>query len=107
MKSDIDSIYIERMLGRLVVQDGCWDWIGAIDGAGYPSMKIDARTSARVYRVVCGLFYGPLPPGLETRHLCQNRRCLRISHLSYGTRSQNQMDILASIRSKRVLHYGK
>lgn len=45
-----------------------------------------------VHRLVGEAFLGPLPPGLETRHLDGNKDNNTPSNLSYGTHSENMRD---------------
>lgn len=45
-----------------------------------------------VHRLVMMAFVGPLPAGLETRHLNGDGTDCRLVNLRYGTRSENIMD---------------
>lgn len=47
-----------------------------------------------VHRLIMLWKEGPLPKGMETRHLCGNPRCINPEHLAYGTRSENSRDRL-------------
>lgn len=45
------------------------------------------------HRLVWEHHHGPVPEGLEVRHVvCANRRCCNIDHLAIGTRSDNMQD---------------
>lgn len=50
-------------------------------------------TRVRVHRLVGEAFYGPLPAGLETRHLDGDSRNNRADNLRYGTKAENVEDI--------------
>lgn len=45
-----------------------------------------------VHRLVALTFYGPLPPGLETRHLDGNSLNNAAANLAYGTHQENLED---------------
>jgi hypothetical protein len=65
------------------------------DTAGYLmcTLSVNGVTSQpKVHRLVASAFIGPLPNGLETRHLNGNRLDNRPENLQYGTRSQNAND---------------
>lgn len=70
--------------------DACSVWPFAIDTRGYPSLVIDGvhRTG---HRAVCERYHGTAP-GMQTRHLCGEKRCVNPRHLQWGTRSQNMLD---------------
>lgn len=59
---------------------GCWEFTGATNDNGYPYF----RDGDRVRRAHC-LSYerlvGPIPDGFEVDHMCENRICIRPSHL--------------------------
>lgn len=65
------------------------------DAYGYPcvSLYIDrGRKTWKVHRLVLFAFVGPMPKGLEIRHLDGNPANGTLSNLVYGTRSENVSD---------------
>lgn len=47
----------------------------------------------QAHRYMCELVNGPQPsPSHETAHSCGNRECVNPKHLSWKTRSENQLD---------------
>lgn len=56
--------------------------------------KDRAKTYATVHRLVTAAFIGPLPPGKETRHLDGDQANNALSNLTYGTRSENSLDMV-------------
>ncbi|MBB5804669.1 transposase-like protein [Saccharothrix ecbatanensis] len=50
------------------------------------------REQWKVHRLVTAAFYGPLPEGMQTRHLNGNSRDNRLSNLAYGTPAENIAD---------------
>lgn len=87
--------------------DGCWEWSGIRDGAGYGFFQI-ARQTDKVRRVVkmwkahrysWHLHFGEIPNGLWVLHRCDNPPCVRPDHLFLGTNRDNTLDSLAKDRS--------
>ncbi len=65
---------------------------------GYPLVSLvqdGIQKTREVHRLVALAFIGPRPEGREVRHLDGN--CLRphVDNLAYGTRSENQYDLVA------------
>lgn len=50
------------------------------------------RVPRQVHHLVLEAFVGPRPDGLEARHMNGNGTDNRVSNLSWGTRSENQLD---------------
>lgn len=68
--------------------DGCWIWIGALDGHGYGSFHLNGKT-AYAYQVAYEWANGPRPAGLDLDHTCRERRCVNPGHLEPVTRGEN------------------
>jgi hypothetical protein len=79
--------------------DACWNWIAALNSGGYGRIRLEVPRGARghvfagAHRVAWELTNGPVPAGLEIRHKCDNRRCVNLSHMELGTRSDNVNDM--------------
>jgi hypothetical protein len=58
----------------------CWLWQGALDHDGYAKISVNGKWH-RVQRLVCEMFSGPIPPGEEVHHICQNKSCVSPAHL--------------------------
>jgi hypothetical protein len=91
----------ERRFWERVVKadgDGCWEWTGARLPSGYGYLWNGA---AREYahRFAWRLEHGPIPPGLEVRHRCDNRACVR--HTLLGTHAENMADMVARGRNPK------
>lgn len=68
----------------------CWEWIAALSNKGYGEFHyID--TDHRAHRVIYQLFVAPIPPELESDHLCRNRRCVNPVHIEPVTGYENQL----------------
>jgi hypothetical protein len=62
--------------------NGCWRWRGPTKLRSYPAFFIGARSVAAV-RVAWFTATGELPRGGRVRHECENRECVRPSHLTW------------------------
>lgn len=79
---------IARPVGYRICGNGCWDWVGAINSAGYGSYWSEGRVKL-AHRVVYERKLGPIPPGLTLDHLCRNRSCVNPDHLEAVTHRTN------------------
>lgn len=57
---------------------GCFEWLGRVDTHGYGQVK---RGQQQAHRAAYMSVLGPIPEGHVLHHLCENRRCVRPSHL--------------------------
>ena len=89
--------YVEKTLT-------CWLWNGAIEGWGYGHFKAAApRGMVRAHCYSWELENGPIPKGEMLCHSCDNRRCVRPSHLFLGTHQTNADDASQKGRLSRRL----
>lgn len=96
---------------RVSKSSGCWEWTGAISGrtrygddnygtATYRGIRMGAHRAAWIDT------YGPIPGGLWVLHHCDNRRCVRPSHLFLGTVQDNVADAQRKGRTARAAQRG-
>jgi hypothetical protein len=100
--SDAD---LRALMWAQVEREGeCWVWTGFCAPSGYGSVTRHGK-SHRVHRLAWEDAYGPIPPDLIVMHLCDNRRCLRLTHLALGTCADNDRDRVSKgrqVRGERV-----
>jgi hypothetical protein len=80
----------------------CWEWTGALsaDGYGLAVVSIKPTRMAGAHRVSFEQFVGPIPDDKpQVLHRCDNRRCVRPSHLFAGTHQDNMDDMMSKGRS--------
>jgi len=91
---------LDMLMARLPERptDGCWEWGGTRDSAGYGRMKWQDKKQA-THRLMFFAQHGRFP--IETRHSCDNPPCCNPEHLLDGDRESNVGDRVARNRSAR------
>lgn len=84
----------EPLVRRETEPPYCIVWTGTRVRSGYGLYR-----GRRAHRVAYELAYGPIPPGLEVMHRCDNRPCVRPEHLWAGTHADNMRDKVAKGRA--------
>lgn len=70
----------------------CWEWTGALRGPGLYGVFTVGRKNISAHRFAYELQNGRIPDGLNILHSCDNKKCVRPSHLAAGTQSKNIKD---------------
>jgi hypothetical protein len=92
----------DRWLEKVEKTDTCWLWRAAQSPGGYGVIQRGSRGQGiiRAHVFSYGHFRGPVPPGMDVRHLCHVPNCVNPDHLALGTRAENMAD---SMRAGRRL----
>jgi hypothetical protein len=93
-----DAEYIARYRARTkLTESGCWLWQGFVQKTGYGDVSYRGR-QRRIHRVMYEICNGPLIPGLDVCHSCDNPSCINPAHLWQGTTQENMRDASAKGR---------
>jgi hypothetical protein len=85
------SVTVEQHFwSRVGKTDYCWNWTGAIAGAGYGRVYFrKPRPPVYAHRFAYEQLVGSIPAGLEIDHLCRNRICVNPEHMEPTTHRTN------------------
>lgn len=77
--------------------NGCLEWTASIASKRWPYgqfglKKWGFKSPQRAHRVAWMLHHGPIPDDKVILHICDNPRCVEISHLRIGTHADNIHD---------------
>jgi len=75
----------------------CWEWTGAVNPRGYGITTVEGSTVS-THRAAWFLKTGQFP-NLCALHKCDNRKCVRFSHLFEGSKQTNSDDKYAKGRA--------
>lgn len=90
----------DKFVDKTSDPDGCWLWKGATVGNDpcYGGFIFDGKKQ-RAHRVSWILEHGQIPDGMCVLHHCDQRLCVRVSHLFLGTNKDNYDDMMAKHRN--------
>ncbi len=76
----------------------CYELSGGSRRKGYVRVEYKYRTHS-AHRIAWMAVNGPIPEKGEILHRCDNRSCIRASHLYLGTNEENVRDRVMRLRS--------
>ena len=79
----------------------CWPWTGEKSTDGYGRISL-AGGKVQAQRLAWEFTYGPIPPGLEVCHSCDNPPCCNPAHLFVDTHQGNMDDMWRKGRGRRA-----
>ncbi|MCU0521433.1 MAG: HNH endonuclease [Anaerolineae bacterium] len=77
----------------------CWLWAGAKMKDGYGNFKANGKY-VRAHRFAYEHFNGPIQPGMEVCHSCDNPLCVNPKHLFQATHTDNMRDCISKSRHR-------
>lgn len=80
---------IERFMAKVTKTESCWVWTAGIGSSGYGRFWCTGGVTIPAHWYLLDSRPGP---GFEACHHCDNKRCVRPSHIFIGTRSDNMND---------------
>lgn len=100
---------IERFRAKYEIDpiSGCYNWTAAKYKNGYAAFRHNTKKTCCSHRWIYEYLNGPIPEGLEVRHMCHNRSCVNPEHLLLGTHQDNMDDMVKSGRSIKLAHKGE
>jgi len=113
--NDTRKTVAERLAAGLEHRpNGCLEWTRSTQKFGYGQINIDGRPIV-VHRVAWTLANGPIPPGMNVLHHCDNPPCAETEpseaypegHLFLGTKADNTKDMMAKGRGRYEPHRGE
>lgn len=98
---DVEKVLRERFEAKWKrdAKTGCWLWQASFAGKGYGQIRVPGtRRNVYAHRLSYELYKGPIPPGAQLLHSCDNPACVNPAHLSVGSSGDNHQDMKAKGR---------
>lgn len=86
--------------------DECWEWVASRSSTGYGLFKISGYPYSS-HRVAWWLEHGDFDDSMLVLHKCDNRACVRVSHMFLGSVADNSADCTAKNRQSKLRFYGE
>ena len=89
---------MKRFWSKVKKTNGCWEWTAALAGEGYGTFQRGVRDPIYAHRFAYIMTHGQIPNGKFVLHRCDNKICVRPSHLFLGTQKDNIVDAVSKGR---------
>ena len=89
-----EKSYRKRFWSKVIKTDECWIFKGSMRD-GYPQFSRRKRiggSTTNAHRLAWEFRHGKIPTNMQILHKCDNRSCVRLSHLFMGTLQDNMKD---------------
>lgn len=90
----------QRFWSKVLVTDGCWVWVGALNRDGYGRFYFQYHNFP-VHRLAYEMLVGEIPKGMNVCHHCDNPACVNPAHLFVGSHADNMRDRNSKSRQSR------
>lgn len=87
--------------------NGCWIWLGAKTTGGYGIVTINGKNYQAHTLSYEWANKNKVPKGFVLLHTCDNKNCVRDTHLSPGTQIENIKDRVSKDRSAKGKNNGR
>jgi hypothetical protein len=84
--------FLKRFWARVRIGDDCWEWNGPPGSHGYGQAMREDKSITTAPRMAFELWWGEPPKGFVCHH-CNNKMCVRPSHLYDGSHQENMDDV--------------
>lgn len=89
----------ERFVRQIEKTPTCWNYRIDVNSNGYGRIKVHGKRRL-AHRYAYELAHGYVTTGKQVHHSCDNRLCVRATHLWEGTQSENIKDMYAKGRGR-------
>lgn len=89
------DVILGNFWANVKIGSGCWEWTGRVTRR-YGLVRGVGISAHRFAWIIAN---GPVPDGLYVLHECDNRLCVRPSHLFLGTAKDNRQDAMRKGRA--------
>lgn len=94
------NVVVDRFMKYVQKSDGCWEWLGCVNGSGYGYFGVSDNISVGAHRFSYELYVGKIAEGLTIDHLCCNRTCVNPMHMEPVSFKEN---VQRATKRSRVL----